>query len=158
MITKAEKTGFIVIGLVAILAFNFWKDVMAPYGVTEVAKVKSDNGKKNKNPSKQDKADNTISEVTILQKWDLPSDLKEVSGIAYIDEQRFACIQDEEGKIFIYNTTSGKIEKQIPFSTAGDYEDITLKGNTAYIVRADGTLYEVDINSTKNSAKSTRRL
>lgn len=72
MITKAEKIGFIVIGLVAILAFIFWKDVMALSGVTEVAKVKSDNGKKNKNASKQDEADNIISEVTILQKWDLP--------------------------------------------------------------------------------------
>ncbi len=153
MITKAEKIGFIVIGLIAIMAFIFWKDVMALSGVTEVAKVKSHNGKKNKNAGKQDKADNIISEVTILQKWDLPSDLKEVSGIAYLDEQRFACIQDEKGKIFIYNTTSGKIEKQISFAAAGDYEDITLKGSTVYVVRADGTLYDVDINSTKNSAK-----
>ena len=43
-------------------------------------------------------------------------------------------------------------KKQIPFAGAGDYEGITIKGNTIYVVRADGRLYEVDLNS-KSPAK-----
>ena len=83
------------------------------------------------------------SRVTIVKQWDLPDELREVSGIAYINEGRFACVQDEDGYIFIYNTAEGRIEQKIPFAGAGDYEGIALAGPHAYIVRSDGTLYEV---------------
>lgn len=83
----------------------------------------------------------------VTGKWELPSLLKEVSGIAYIDENRFACIQDELGTIFFYNIVIDEIEKQIPFAAPGDYEDITLVGSTAYVVRSDGRIYEVDLNN-----------
>src|SRR5687767_3831160 len=51
--------------------------------------------------------------IKILKRWDLPGVLKEISGIAYIDANHFACIQDEIGIIYIYNTETGKIEKEI---------------------------------------------
>lgn len=91
--------------------------------------------------------------VNIVQKWELPEVLKEVSGIAYLDGNRFACVQDEEGAIFIYNVKDGKIEKRIPFAGPGDYEGITLNGGTAYVVRADGRLYEVPMGGSKSSVK-----
>lgn len=91
--------------------------------------------------------------ITIKQKWELPSSLREVSGIAYIDDRRFACIQDEAGTVYIYNTSTGKIEKEIPFTGVGDFEDLVLIGTTAYIVRSDGKLFEVDINQGKSSVK-----
>ena len=100
--------------------------------------------KKGKNKKEQESASAAIS---ISQKWDLPAELKEISGLAWIAEGRFACVQDEDGKVFIYNTAQNKIEKQIPFAGAGDYEGITINGNTIYVVRADGRLYEIDINS-----------
>lgn len=87
-------------------------------------------------------------EVSITQQWDLPADLKEISGLAWIDNNRFACVQDEDGKIFIYNTAASKVEKEIPFAGPGDYEGITVKQSTIYVVRSDGRLYEVDMNST----------
>src|SRR5690606_2804436 len=49
----------------------------------------------------QESATSTSSEVKILNKWELPEVLKEVSGIAYLEENLFACVQDEDGKIFI---------------------------------------------------------
>ncbi|RYZ22820.1 MAG: hypothetical protein EOO10_21450, partial [Chitinophagaceae bacterium] len=90
-------------------------------------------------------------EINITERWDLPAVLKEVSGIAYIDKDRFACIQDEDGTIFIYNRASKKVEKEIPFAGPGDYEDISLIGNTAWVVRADGRLYETDITAGKQA-------
>lgn len=37
------------------------------------------------------------------------------------------------------------------FAGPGDFEGIALKGNTAYVVRADGVLYEFDMTSNKKS-------
>ena len=81
--------------------------------------------------------------IRIKAKWDLPLVLKEVSGIAYIDKDRFACIQDEAGTIYIYNVGVGKIEKQVQFTGAGDFEGICLVKSDAWLVRSDGKLFEV---------------
>ncbi|RYF88303.1 MAG: hypothetical protein EOO03_08735 [Chitinophagaceae bacterium] len=85
--------------------------------------------------------------VTIVHSWDLPSELEEVSGIAWMDADRFICVQDEKGVIFIFNTKTGSIEKQIPFADPGDFEGLTLAGNTAWAVRSDGVLYEVNMSN-----------
>lgn len=79
----------------------------------------------------------------IDQQWELPKILEEISGIAWLQGNRLACIQDEDGKIFIYNLNDSKIEKEIEFSGSGDYEDIVVNGNTAYVLRSDGKLFEV---------------
>jgi SdiA-regulated len=81
--------------------------------------------------------------LKIVQRWDLPIVLKEVSGIASIDSIRFACVQDEVGSIFIYNIATSTIQEEIPFASAGDYEGITLVNDTAWVIRADGKLYQV---------------
>ncbi|MGV3538536.1 MAG: SdiA-regulated domain-containing protein [Rufibacter sp.] len=82
-------------------------------------------------------------QVKVSQKWEVPDILREVSGIVYLGNNQFACIQDEAGVIFIYNTEKGQIERQITFGAAGDYEGIALAGNTAYVVRSDGRIFEV---------------
>jgi uncharacterized protein YjiK len=110
-------------------------------------KEKDKKGKNKKEKSVKDEG------VNIVQKWELPDVLKEVSGIAYIDEARFACVQDEDGTIFIYNVKDQKIEKEIPFAGPGDYEGLTLNNNTAYVVRADGRLYEVPMSGGKSAVK-----
>ncbi|WP_207432336.1 SdiA-regulated domain-containing protein [Sabulibacter ruber] len=81
--------------------------------------------------------------VQVNQKWEVPEILREVSGIAYLGNGQFACVQDEAGVIFVYNTNTNKIDRQITFGAAGDYEGIALAGNTAYVVRSDGHLFEV---------------
>lgn len=83
------------------------------------------------------------SEVSILKKWELPEILLEISGIAYMGENKIACVQDEDGIIFIYNLESKAIENQIDFAGPGDYEAITLVDSTAYVLRSDGVLFEV---------------
>lgn len=128
----------------------FWKDIAAV--VAPDAMLQKRKGPE-ENKSAETQHATFLPEVNIVKKWDLPARLKEVSGIAYLDAQRFACIQDEEGIIFIYNLAAGQIEKEIPFAGPGDYEGITVNGNTAYIVRSDGRLYEVDMGKGKNSAQ-----
>ena len=62
--------------------------------------------------------------ISIAKKWDMPSALIEISGITYMEENRFATVQDELGKIFIYNTQKDAVEKEITFGADGDYEGL----------------------------------
>ena len=82
-------------------------------------------------------------EYTIQQKWNLPKRLEEISGMDFIDDERMAAIQDEEGIIFIYNLTSKKIEREIKFGKSGDYEGFAIVRNDAFVLRSDGVLFEV---------------
>ena len=109
--------------------------------------------KKEKNKPGENNESNTSAGVSVVEKWDLPNELKEVSGIAYIDQDKIACVQDEIGTIFIYNISTNKIEKEISFGDAGDYEGLTVNGSTAFVVRSDGNIFEVDMNSDKRSVK-----
>lgn len=97
--------------------------------------------------------------ITVTKKWDLEKILTEISGLAYMDGDRFACVQDELGKIFIYNTATASIEKEIPFAGPGDYEGLALVNDTAWVLRSDGRLFEVnDITTARPLVKeySTR--
>lgn len=79
----------------------------------------------------------------VLQKWELPDELEEISGMVFIDDQTIACIQDEKGIIFLYSLKDNQIEEEIEFGDNGDYEGLALNGETAYVLRSDGTIFEV---------------
>ena len=76
--------------------------------------------------------------------WELPFELKEISGMAAIDDNTIACIQDESGIIFKYGLEEDKIIETLKFGKSGDYEGIALKDNIFYILRSDGRIYKVD--------------
>ncbi len=88
--------------------------------------------------------------IQIDKTWKLPILLEEVSGISWIDEERIACVEDEEAILFIYNTKTSKIEKQIAFGEDGDYEAVAIVNKDAYVLRSDGTLFEL-LNYTQDS-------
>ena len=75
--------------------------------------------------------------------YELPAELKEISGIHVMGKDRIACIQDEVGDIFIYNTASGVIEQRINFGKDNDYEDLEIIGEDAYILESDGDIHVV---------------
>lgn len=82
-------------------------------------------------------------DVIVEQTWELPNELREVSGIAFLEPNRIACVQDEKGTIYIYNLESSTIEKEIEFAGSGDYEGISLDNGTAYVLKSDGTIYRI---------------
>ena len=45
--------------------------------------------------------------------------------------------------MFLYDLNNKIIEKIIPFAKDGDYEDIAIKDSTAYVLRSDGTIFEI---------------
>lgn len=82
-------------------------------------------------------------EVKIEKTWELPEVLEEVSGMAFLDSDKLAFVQDEKGMIFIYDLQSEKIENEIHFSGNGDYEGIAVANDILYVLKSNGTLYEV---------------
>jgi len=149
----ARHTGkliFFVIALGVVLVFVFWKNEKSFQNASESKSEKKEMKKNKKARNEEMTASNA---VLVIKQWDLPAELKEVSGIACIDDQRFACIQDEAGTIFIYNTSSAKVEKKISFAGPGDFEDIAVKGDMAYVIRSDGKIFEVNMNAGENTGK-----
>jgi hypothetical protein len=74
----------------------------------------------------------------------LPDSLREISGIAPLTNTEFACIQDENGIVFIYDTGKKRITRQLRFGIDGDFEGIARVQKSIYILRSDGTLYEIE--------------
>lgn len=141
--TKKMKRTLKVVLLLAVATtiIFLWSDIgNAVASSSDKGKTKV--GKKNTGEDDIPQASSTA--IVIAKKWDLPKALSEISGLAYMDDDRFACVQDEQGTVFIYNITTGRIEKEISFAGLGDYEGLTLVNQTAWVVRADGHLYEID--------------
>ncbi len=73
----------------------------------------------------------------------LPKVLHEISGITMLSDSSIACVQDEQGIVFIYDTKQAKLIREIPFHTKGDYEGIAQMGNSLFVLRSDGILFEI---------------
>jgi hypothetical protein len=69
--------------------------------------------------------------------------LHEISGITVIDSSSVACIQDENGIVFILDILKNEIKKQFFFHKDGDYEGITRVDSTIYVLRSDGVLFKI---------------
>ncbi|HEX2533857.1 MAG TPA: hypothetical protein VHK69_08985 [Chitinophagaceae bacterium] len=141
------RFGVLIAIVVVTGGFIFHRDITGLVTGAQPTVVAAAKAGKKENKKKGDEP--AAADVQIRQKWELPDRLKEVSGIAYLDGQRFVCVQDEEGTVFVFNRQTGAIEKELPFGPAGDYEGITLHGQTVYVVRADGHLFEVPLNGGK---------
>ena len=81
----------------------------------------------------------------------LPDILNEISGLSSINSTSVACIEDEHGIVFIYDIVKKEIKDQFNFSIDGDYEGIARVDKTLYILRSDGTLFEISNPESKDS-------
>jgi len=74
----------------------------------------------------------------------LEKQLKEISGLHYKDENTLYAVQDEVGKVFEVNLTTGKAKAIINFRKEGDFEGLTKKGEFFYALKSNGSIYEID--------------
>jgi uncharacterized protein YjiK len=86
-------------------------------------------------------------DVAILQTWELSERLMELSGISYLGNQKMACVQDEEAVVFLYDLKAKKVLREIAFGDPDDYESVAVVGDTAYVLKSDGTIFEMKIPS-----------
>lgn len=73
----------------------------------------------------------------------LPDTLREISGLTFLTQSTVGCVQDENGIVFIYDIVNNVIQKQFSFHLDGDYEGIARVEKTLYVLRSDGTLFEI---------------
>ena len=73
-------------------------------------------------------------------KYFLGEDLEEISGLSWFDGNRLACVQDESGRVFIYDPEADKVTRRIKFGRSGDYEGVEWVGDSLYVIKSDGTL------------------
>jgi uncharacterized protein YjiK len=86
-------------------------------------------------------------------RYKLPAYLEEISGLSYYGKGKIACVQDEKALIYIWNLEKEKIIEKYDFGDDADYEDITVVGKTAYILRNNGSIYRI-----KNFKKKDRKV
>ena len=79
-------------------------------------------------------------------KRELPSYLREVSGLTAIDDNLLAMVQDEKGIIFIYDITSNEIVNEYTLSKDGDYEGVEFYNHMFYALESDGTITRLTLD------------
>jgi len=83
----------------------------------------------------------------------LPPILYEISGITAIDSTFVACVQDENGIVFIFDMVKNEISDQFTFHYPGDYEGIAKASGAFYVLRSDGALFETRNDKSSVSAQ-----
>ncbi len=86
--------------------------------------------------------------------FELPKDLKEISGLTLLDEDHLAAIQDEKGKIYKLSIDEGKVVQEMRFAKDGDFEAVELAGPDLYVLRSDGDLYRISDFDAANAGKN----
>lgn len=86
----------------------------------------------------------------------LPFELREISGLTDQSTNEIACVQAENGILFIYNLENDSIIHQYNFSRNGDYEGLTRVDSTYYILRSDATLIELSAPWDSSSISETK--
>jgi uncharacterized protein YjiK len=83
----------------------------------------------------------------------LPDVLKEVSGIAHLDENYLLSHNDEEGIVYKINFTSGEIVSEFSIGKEEiekDFEGIAVVQDSVYLVASNGTLFKFSLFNGKN--------
>jgi uncharacterized protein YjiK len=86
------------------------------------------------------------------QKFFMPDRLEEISGITYSQPNELLCVQDEEGKVFVYDMTEKRVKQSLRFGKDGDYEDLALLGKDVYVVKSNGVLHRFALTDDKKAA------
>ena len=100
-------------------------------------------GKKKSKKDNTEKSSKKTDLTEDYQVYEVPSELDEISGIAFIDANNLVAVQDEDGTVYYYNLDSQKITDKKDFAGDGDYEDLAIAGNDLYVAASSGELYEI---------------
>jgi len=84
----------------------------------------------------------------------LPFSLKEISGLSFFENNKLLCHQDENSSIYIIDYQTEEIIQFGNYIMRGDFEDIVYHGESVYLLKSNGKIYEFEKNSgTQNKPK-----
>jgi uncharacterized protein YjiK len=79
------------------------------------------------------------------QRGELPSELLEISGLSVgPDSNTLVAINDEKGKLFTIDLQSLEVLRAVEFWKDGDYEGVETVGQSVYVLKSSGTIYQID--------------
>ena len=87
--------------------------------------------------------DDATKSYEIINKWELPQELEEISGMHWMGDEKIACIQDEDGIIFVYDLSVSKIIQEYKFGGSGDYEALTSLNGEFWVAESNGKLFNI---------------
>ena len=73
--------------------------------------------------------------------------------MSYYKKDQLVCIQDEKDNIYFFDLDKGEVKKKIEFGKNADYEGIEILDNTAWVLKSNGNLYEVENFSKETNQK-----
>ncbi len=76
----------------------------------------------------------------------LPEYLEEVSGLSRYAPNQFAMLNDEQGRMYVYDVLEKKIVHRVRFEGSGDFEGIERVGDYVYAIKSNGKLYRFNVN------------
>ena len=85
---------------------------------------------------------NAATKTTIV----LDKELLEISGMFYLPDGKIAAMNDEDGKIFLVNSTNGDYTVS-KFGRKRDYEDIAVVDSFYYVLESNGNIHRVPVAS-----------
>ncbi len=89
--------------------------------------------------------DSSDTRGAAIARWILPETLREISGLALTADGRLLTVGDERGKVFEVDYRRGVMVKTFTLghpAVHGDFEAITVVGDTVFLLASDGVLYE----------------
>jgi uncharacterized protein YjiK len=93
-----------------------------------------------------------------VARWELSDNLKEISGLALTADGRLLTHGDERGKVFEVDYRRGVVLKEFTVGNPGvrgDFESITIVGDTVVLLSSDGVLYEFPEGANGSSVEYT---
>ena len=81
--------------------------------------------------------------ITKHHTYPLSAELKEISGITFINDSLIAAIEDEHGIVYFYNIQKNKIVRKLEFSKPDDFEDLVVVGKDIFAVSSNGNIYKI---------------
>jgi uncharacterized protein YjiK len=73
--------------------------------------------------------------------YTLPESLEEISGLSYYGPNQLACLNDEHGRMYVFDIKKKEIVHRVRFAGTGDFEGIEKVGNEIFAIKSNGNLY-----------------
>jgi len=85
--------------------------------------------------------------------YDLPVSLEEISGLTYYAPNQFAGLNDEHGRMYVYDIKKKEVVHRVRFAGTGDFEGIEKVGNEIFAIKSNGNLYRFNEDVTGEVVK-----
>ena len=76
----------------------------------------------------------------------LPEYLEEVSALSLYAPNQLAMLNDEHGRMYVYDIVEKRIVHRVRFEGKGDFEGIERVGDFVYAIKSNGKLYRFNVN------------